>query len=109
MNMKLIDRWTSNMFKLNSSQALPSGTVTFLFTDIEGSTHMWDQYPEQSRAAMRRHDELIETAVEQHTGLVVRPRGEGDSRFAVFPRASDALRAAITIQRLMFAEPWILT
>jgi predicted ATPase/class 3 adenylate cyclase len=88
------------------AQRLPSGTLTFLFTDIEGSTHLWDQYPRHMRVAMARHDELIESAVEQHAGWVVRPRGEGDSRFAVFPRATDALRAAIAIQRLFFAETW---
>lgn len=87
---------------------LPTGTLTFLFTDIEDSTHLWDQYPEQMRSAMARHDELIESAVEQHAGKIVRPRGEGDSRFAVFPRTSDALHAAIAIQRLLFAEPWTI-
>jgi predicted ATPase/class 3 adenylate cyclase len=85
---------------------LPSGTLTFLFTDIEGSTHRWEQHPQNMRVAMARHDELIEAAVRQHAGRVVRPRGEGDSRFAVFPRATDALRAAIAIQRFFLAESW---
>ncbi len=58
---------------------------------------------------MRRHDELIELAVRQHSGRIVRPRGEGDSRFAVFPRASEALQAAIDIQRRLFAELWTVT
>jgi predicted ATPase/class 3 adenylate cyclase len=90
------------------SRRLPSGTLTFLFTDLEGSTHLWEQHPQNMRAAMARHDELIEAAVRQDAGRVVRPRGEGDSRFAVFPRATDALRAAVAIQRLFFAEPWTL-
>ena len=93
----------------NSSNALPSGTLTFLFTDIEGSTPLWEHNPDQMRSAMRRHDEIIEAAIIQHTGSVVRPRGEGDSRFAVFPRATDALRAAIAIQRLVSAEPWTVS
>ena len=94
--------------KNNPSAILPTGTLTFLFTDIEGSTHLWEQYPEQMRITMRRHDELIETEVMQNSGKIVRPRGEGDSRFAVFPRAIDALRASISIQRLIFNEPWIV-
>jgi len=88
---------------------LPTGTLTFLFTDIEGSTYLWEQYPDQMRTAMARHDVLIEAAVEGQKGLVVRPRGEGDSRFAVFPRATDALLAAIAIQRFLLAEPWTIS
>ena len=98
MNRSLIDHWTVNAPVVNSSQMLPSGTLTFLFTDIQGSTHMWEQYPEQMRYAMSRHDALIESAVEQHAGMVVRPRGEGDSRFAVFPRATDALSKLFLLQ-----------
>jgi len=108
MNGNWIDKPTVNDPLFYSSQTLPSGTLTFMFTDVEDSTRMWEQYPEQMRAAMVRHDALIESAVEQQTGLVVRPRGEGDSRFAVFTRASDAVRAAIAIQRLLFAEPWTI-
>jgi len=108
MNESLLVNSTLEESELYPSQMLPSGTLTFLFTDIEGSTLLWEQYPEQMRGAMRRHDTLIESAVRQQAGLVVRPRGEGDSRFAVFPRATDALLAAIAIQRLIFAEPWTI-
>src|SRR3954452_9671343 len=86
--------------------ALPTGTVTFLFTDIEGSTQLWERYPSQARAALARHDQIIEEIVAQHGGTVVRPRGEGDSRFAVFPRATDAVRAVVDIQRALYAEAW---
>jgi predicted ATPase/class 3 adenylate cyclase len=85
----------------------PTGTITFLMTDIEGSTSLWDQHPEVMRAAMSRHDELIERAVAAHDGLIVRPRGEGDSRFAVFESAVNAVRAAAAIQAALldgFAE-----
>jgi class 3 adenylate cyclase len=85
---------------------LPDGTVTFLFTDVEGSTTLWERHPDRMRAALARHDRLIESPVEQHRGAVVRPRGEGDSRFAVFPRASDAVAAAAAIQQALHAEPW---
>src|SRR3954452_12677230 len=89
-----------------ATPALPTGTVTFLFTDVEGSTRLWEHHPEQMRAALARHDQLIESLVEAHAGAVVRPRGEGDSRFVVSPRASDAVAAAATIQQALHAEPW---
>src|SRR5919202_6290495 len=73
---------------------LPTGTVTFLFTDIAGSTALWEQQPEAARVALARHDALVEQIVAQHAGHIVRPRGEGDSRFAVFARATDAVAAA---------------
>src|SRR5919198_315537 len=85
---------------------LPTGTVTFLFTDVEGSTRLWEQHPEAARAALVEHDALIELLAEQHGGQVVRPRGEGDSRFCVFARASDAVAAAAAIQQALHQEPW---
>src|SRR5262245_46672812 len=85
---------------------LPTGTVTFLLTDVEGSTRLWDQHPATMRAALVQHDAIVERLTEQHRGQVVRPRGEGDSRFCVFARASDAGAAAIAIQRALHAEPW---
>ncbi|MEJ2600893.1 MAG: tetratricopeptide repeat protein [Anaerolineales bacterium] len=106
MNEQVVDDSLASGFPSSPSRRLPSGTLTFLFTDIEGSTRLWEQYPEQMRIAMMRHDVLIESAVEKEGGMVVRPRGEGDSRFVVFTRASDALRAAVAIQRLFFNEAW---
>src|ERR687886_40877 len=85
---------------------LPTGTVTFLFTDIAGSTALWDQQPEAARVALARHDGLVEQIVVAHDGTVVRPRGEGDSRFAVFARATDAVTAAAALQQALAAEPW---
>src|ERR687885_2024957 len=85
---------------------LPTGTVTFLFTDVEGSTRSWEQSPEAMGRALARHDEIIEQAVARHGGALVRPRGEGDSRFAVFPPASDAVAAAADLQRALHKEPW---
>src|SRR5881628_2571061 len=86
--------------------ALPQGTVTFLFTDVEGSTHLWERHPEQMRAALVRHDAIVEELTERHHGQVVRPRGEGDSRFCVFARATDALAAAAAMQVALHEEPW---
>jgi class 3 adenylate cyclase len=85
---------------------LPSGTVTFLLTDVEGSTALWEQAPETMRAALARHDALFEEAVAAHGGIHIRPRGEGDSRFAVFASAPDAVAAAVAIQRALTAEGW---
>ncbi len=86
---------------------LPTGTVTYLFTDIEGSAQLWEQDPQTMREAMSRHDVLVETCAEQHAGHVVRPRGEGDSRFVVFARATNAVAAACALQRALRAEPWV--
>jgi predicted ATPase/class 3 adenylate cyclase len=85
---------------------LPTGTVTFLFTDIEGSTALWEQHPEETHVALLRHDALVESAIAYHNGLVVRPRGEGDSRFAVFPVPADAVEAAVAIQKALYDEAW---
>ena len=87
---------------------LPVGTVTFVLSDVVGSTRLWEQYPEQMRLTLARHDEMFEERVAQRAGVVVRPRGEGDSRFAVFARASDALTAASEIQRAFHTEAWAL-
>jgi predicted ATPase/class 3 adenylate cyclase len=86
--------------------SLPTGTITFLFTDIENSSVMWDQNQASMRAAMLRHDALIESIVENFRGVNVRPRGEGDSRFAVFWKASDAAAAAVDIQQKITQESW---
>ena len=85
---------------------LPTGTVTFLLTDIEGSTHLWEQHPEAMPAALARHDALIAEVVQQHGGAVVKSRGEGDSFFAVFARAVDAVVAAGALQQVLHAESW---
>jgi predicted ATPase/class 3 adenylate cyclase len=85
---------------------LPSGTVTFLFTDIEGSTRLWESNPVAMQAALARHDAVLTATIERHGGVVVKARGEGDSFFAAFARASDAAGAAITIQEALWAEAW---
>jgi predicted ATPase/class 3 adenylate cyclase len=84
----------------------PAGTVTFLFTDMEGSTHAWDAHPDETRAALRRHDEIVAKGVGAHNGVIILERGEGDSVFAVFARASDAVAAACAIQSAFRKEPW---
>jgi predicted ATPase/class 3 adenylate cyclase len=85
---------------------LPTGTVTFLFTDIEGSTRLWEQHPDAMPAVVARHERIATELIEQAGGFVVKSRCEGDGLFAVFPAARNAMRAALQIQRAFQAEPW---
>jgi predicted ATPase/class 3 adenylate cyclase len=82
----------------------PSGTVTFLFSDIEGSTKLWDSVPDAMRSALERHDELVRTAIETHGGYVVKTTGDGVH--AAFGRAGDALLAAVAMQESLAGESW---
>ena len=85
---------------------LPTGTVTFLFTDVEGSTRLWESAPEPMRVALARLDALASALFANGGGVWVKPRGEGDSLFCVFARATDALAVALELQRALAAEPW---
>jgi predicted ATPase/class 3 adenylate cyclase len=78
---------------------LATGTVTFLFTDIEGSTRLWEEEPERMRPALARHDAISRTAVESHRGLVVKSTGDGVH--AAFDDARDALVAAVDLQQAL--------
>jgi class 3 adenylate cyclase len=82
----------------------PSGTVTFLFTDLEGSTQLWEQHPDAMRGALARHDEIVCRAIEERRGYVVKSTGDGF--LAAFASASDAVGAAIDAQLALTAEPW---
>jgi predicted ATPase/class 3 adenylate cyclase len=83
---------------------LPSGTVTFLFTDIEGSTRLWEEAPGSMRDAIARHDEILRECIEAHRGRVVKQTGDGFH--AVFAAASDAVAAAVVAQRGVEQEVW---
>lgn len=76
---------------------LPSGTVTFLFTDIEGSTQLWERYPEAMKSALAKHDSILKEAVESNNGHIVKTTGDGIH--AVFLTALDAINASIDVQR----------
>src|SRR5579872_6308033 len=84
--------------------SLPTGTVTFLFTDIEGSTKLWDEHPETMWSALARHDVILRQAIEQNGGVVFKT--VGDAFCAAFSTAPDALAAALDAQRTLTAEPW---
>src|SRR2546423_4407900 len=92
--------------RMDKAAPLPSGTVTFLLTDIEGSTRLWEAHPEAMQAALARHDALAAAVIAQHAGTLVKSRGEGDSLFAVFPHANEAVAAAGALQQAFLAEPW---
>ena len=83
---------------------LPTGTVTFLFTDLEGSTRLWEEHPDAMRAALARHDEILRDAVESHHGHVVKTTGDG--LHAAFATAPDAAFAAVDAQLALAAETW---
>ncbi len=85
---------------------LPDGVVTFVFTDVQSSTRMWEESPEAMARALGLHDEIIDEAVEAHGGLSVKPRGEGDSRFLVFSDAGNALHAIAQIQARLASADW---
>src|SRR3954462_1433874 len=83
---------------------VPSGTVTLLFTDIEGSTRLWEAQPEAMRPALERHDALLRTAIDTHDGYVFSTGGDG---FGVaFATAGEALDVALEIQEALAREPW---
>ncbi|MFN2103793.1 MAG: ATP-binding protein [Candidatus Promineifilaceae bacterium] len=87
-----------------SNEYWPSGAVTFLFSDIEDSTRLWDQYGAAMRPALAAHDEILRTAVERHGGVVVKTTGDGIH--AVFVSPSAALSAALDGQRARRDAAW---
>src|SRR5918993_206340 len=85
--------------------APPTGTVTFLFTDIQGSSRMWEKSPQTMRTALVRHDGVLRSAIESNGGHVFKTMG--DAFCAAFSSAPEALRAALSAQRtLLVDETW---
>ena len=87
-----------------SVPTLPSGTVTFLFTDIEGSTRLWETQREAMTAALARHDALLRQCIESHGGHIFKTAG--DAFCAAFATAASAIEAALAAQRLLRTERW---
>jgi class 3 adenylate cyclase/tetratricopeptide (TPR) repeat protein len=85
-------------------QALPSGTVTFLFTDIEGSTRLIEQHPDAMEGAQARHNALLKSAIDAHRGHVFQV--VGDAFCSVFENPADAVSAALDAQRALHGESW---
>src|SRR2546423_570557 len=83
---------------------IPSGTVTFLFTDIEGSTRLWETQREAMTTALQRHDALLRRCIKSHGGHVFKT--VGDAFYAAFATAPSAVDAALAAQRSLRAERW---
>jgi predicted ATPase/class 3 adenylate cyclase len=83
---------------------LPSGTVTFLFSDIEGSTRLWEEHPDAMRECLARHDDIMRVAITQHDGVVVKTTGDGVH--AAFATAASGVAAAVDAQRAVTTAEW---
>ena len=82
----------------------PSGTVTFLFTDVEGSTGYWERHPAEMRPALAVHDEILRSVIEGAGGAVFATGGDGFA--AAFGRADSAVAAAVEAQRALAGLNW---
>ncbi len=89
------------MERIAASEKLPSGTVTFLLTDIEGSSLAWERDASAMAVAVARHYELLDGAISSHGGQRPIEQGEGDSVVAAFTKATDAVSAALDAQRAL--------
>ena len=89
--------------ELGVSGLLPTGTVTLLLADVEGSTRLWETQPEEMTAAIARLNQVVCDVVAAHDGVRPVEQGEGDSFVAAFARASDAVAAALELQRAPLA------
>jgi hypothetical protein len=99
--------WGPSMTGMDGSPfALPTGTVTFLLTDVEGSTSQWEAAPESMAVAIARHYAIPEEVIAGHGGVRPVEQGEGDSVVGAFSRASDAVGAALDAQRALATEDW---
>jgi class 3 adenylate cyclase len=85
---------------------VPAGVVTFVLTDVEGSTDLWETHPDAMVGVMMRHYELAADIAEAHDGRMPRSQGEGDSTLTAYSRASDAIDAVLHFQRAIRDEPW---
>src|ERR1700734_2951024 len=89
--------------ELSVSGLLPTGTVTLLLADVEGSTRLWESQPKEMTAALARLNSVVSNVIAAHDGVRPVEQGEGDSFVAAFARASDALAAALEMQRAPLA------
>jgi predicted ATPase/class 3 adenylate cyclase/DNA-binding CsgD family transcriptional regulator len=87
---------------------LPTGTVTLLLADVEGSTRQWENDPDATQTAIVRLNAIVDDAVGRHDGVRPVEQGEGDSFVAAFARARDALLCALAIQQALVREPLAL-
>ncbi len=81
------------------AELLPTGTVTLLLADVEGSTQLWESQPRAMTAAIARMNQTASKLVAEHDGVRPVEQGEGDSFVAAFARAGDAVACALELQR----------
>lgn len=86
--------------------SLPTGSVTFLLTDVESSARLWEEQPDAMARAIERHETLAAEIIARWRGVLLKRRGEGDSLFAVFEHARDAVAAVCDLQLAFEREPW---
>jgi class 3 adenylate cyclase len=101
--MSGIDAAPWNWSDLDVGELVPTGTVTLLLADVEGSTRLWETQPEQMTAAFANVDRTLARVVDAHHGVRPIEQGEGDSFVIAFGRASDAVACALALQR----TPWL--
>src|SRR6201988_721631 len=89
--------------QLDVSGLLPTGTVTLLLADVEGSTRLWETQPDQMTDAMARMNATVSETIATHGGVRPVEQGEGDSFVAAFARASEAVACALELQRAPLA------
>ena len=89
-----------------SPQWLPARTLTFVLTDVEGSSRLWQDDPGAASMALARRQQIISDSTSCHGGTLPLEQGEGDSSVSVFARASDAAACALDIQQRLAAESW---
>ena len=82
---------------------LPTGTVTLLLADVEGSTRLWETQPDEMNVAVARLDQVLSDVVVTHDGVRPVEQGEGDSFVIAFARAADAVACALELQRAPLA------
>src|SRR6187551_2494743 len=82
---------------------LPTGTVTLLLANVEGSTRLWQTQPEEMTAAIARLDHTVSEVIAAHQGVRPVEQGEGDSFVVAFARASDAVACALDLQQAPLA------
>lgn len=91
---------------MHENRSLPTGTVTFVMTDVEGSTSLWEQHADLAGAVIDLHDTVVEAAVDAAGGFLLKAKGEGDSTFSVFDDAAAALAAGVAMHRGLARQSW---
>jgi class 3 adenylate cyclase len=102
-SMSEIDELVSEWSDAGMNQSLPTGTVTLLLADVQGSTQLWNSRPDEMTAAIANLDRILAELVKAHDGVRPVEQGEGDSFVIAFSRASDAVACALALHRAPLA------